>query len=31
MSEFPILPKPYRREELALHIRAALGDPVVLR
>ena len=26
----PILHKPYRRDELARHIRAALGDPVVL-
>jgi signal transduction histidine kinase len=26
--EFPILHKPYHREELARHIRAALGDPV---
>jgi DNA-binding NtrC family response regulator len=29
-SEFPILHKPYRREQLALHIRAALGDPIML-
>jgi signal transduction histidine kinase len=28
--DFPILQKPYRREQLALHLRAALGDPVVL-
>ena len=28
--EFPIVHKPYRREELARHIRAALGGPVVL-
>jgi signal transduction histidine kinase len=28
--EFPILHKPYHREELAKHIRAALGEPVVL-
>jgi signal transduction histidine kinase len=28
--EFPILRKPYRREELAHHIRAALGDPVAV-
>jgi signal transduction histidine kinase len=27
---FPILHKPYRREQLARHIRAALGDKVVL-
>jgi len=27
---FPILHKPYRREQLAKHIRAALGEPVVL-
>jgi signal transduction histidine kinase len=27
---FPILHKPYRREQLAKHIRAALGDTVVL-
>ena len=26
----PILRKPYRRDELARHVRAALGDPVVL-
>jgi signal transduction histidine kinase len=29
-SGFPILHKPYRRQELARHIRAALGDPIVL-
>jgi hypothetical protein len=29
-SNFPILHKPYRRGQLATHIRAALGDPVVL-
>ena len=29
-SNFPILHKPYRREQLALHIRAALGDPVIV-
>jgi CheY-like chemotaxis protein len=29
-SEYPILQKPYRREQLALHIRAAPGDPVLL-
>ena len=28
--DFPILHKPYRREQLAMHIRAALGDKVVL-
>jgi hypothetical protein len=28
--EFPMLHKPYRREELARHIRAALGDPIML-
>jgi signal transduction histidine kinase len=28
--EFPIVHKPYRREELARQIRAALGDPLVL-
>jgi signal transduction histidine kinase len=27
---FPILHKPYRREHLAKHIRAALGEPVAL-
>jgi CheY-like chemotaxis protein len=27
-SDFPILQKPYRREQLALRLRAALGDPV---
>jgi DNA-binding NtrC family response regulator len=27
---FPILHKPYRREQLAMHIRAALGDPVIV-
>jgi signal transduction histidine kinase len=27
---FPVLHKPYRRQQLALHIRAALGDPVAL-
>jgi len=27
---FPILQKPYRREHLAMHIRAALGDPVIV-
>jgi signal transduction histidine kinase len=27
---FPILPKPYRRDQLALQIRAALGEPVAL-
>jgi CheY-like chemotaxis protein len=27
---FPILHKPYRRQQLAKHIRAALGDPVAL-
>jgi signal transduction histidine kinase len=27
---FPILQKPYRREQLALHLRAALGEPVAL-
>jgi signal transduction histidine kinase len=27
---FPILHKPYRREQLAMHIRDALGDKVVL-
>ena len=27
---FPILHKPYRREQLAMHIRAALDEPVVL-
>jgi signal transduction histidine kinase len=29
-SNFPILHKPYRREHLAKHIRAALGEPVAL-
>jgi hypothetical protein len=28
--DFPILHKPYRREELAHCIRAALGDPIML-
>jgi CheY-like chemotaxis protein len=28
--DFPILQKPYRREQLAMHIRAALGDKIVL-
>ena len=28
--EFPILHKPYRLEELARYIRAALGDPIML-
>jgi hypothetical protein len=27
---FPILHKPYRHEQLALHIRAALGDKFAL-
>jgi hypothetical protein len=27
---FPILHKPYRRGQLAMQIRAALGDPVVV-
>jgi CheY-like chemotaxis protein len=27
---FSILHKPYRREQLATHIRAALGDPVIV-
>ena len=27
-SEFPILRKPYRRDELARHIRAALSEPM---
>jgi DNA-binding LytR/AlgR family response regulator len=27
---FPILHKPYRREQLAMHIRVALGDPVIV-
>ena len=27
---FPILHKPYRRGQMAMHLRAALGDPVVV-
>jgi signal transduction histidine kinase len=29
-NDFPILQKPYRRQQLALHLRAALGDPLAL-
>ena len=28
--EFPVIRKPYRREELARRIRTTLGDPAVL-
>ena len=28
--DFPILHKPYRRGQMAMHLRAALGDPVVV-
>jgi hypothetical protein len=27
---FAILQKPYHREQLAVHIRGALGDPVIV-
>jgi CheY-like chemotaxis protein len=27
-SEFPVLPKPYRRDALAKHIRTALGEAI---
>jgi hypothetical protein len=27
---FTILQKPYRREQLAMHISAALGEPVIV-
>ena len=29
-NDFPILQKPYRRQQLALHLRAALGDRLAL-
>jgi hypothetical protein len=28
--DFPILQKPYRREQFGMHLRAALDEPVVL-